>query len=396
MLSPKQSSRHSTLTKLKRISQKVFNCRQLRCSAKSPFFSVVSFAIIFLIIYTDSIVSNLSMQTDDPRTHQILEHNHQTQIPEKQIESMSPLPSMQENIDDIADEIHDPLIPPENATKEERLGWFRRKLPELDVLNSDNLTKQFHGRVLEFLNNGCSSQFYMIWLSPANSFGKRDFLAMDTLFKSNPQGCLMIISKSMDSGRGYRILKPLLDKGFKILAITPDLPFLSGRKDPGRIPLSQNLANLIRLTMLYKYGGIYLDTDLVILEDFSGLRNAVGAQSVGEDSKQWTRLNGAVMIFDLNHPILIDFLEEFSTTFNGNKWVGSTPGYNLTILPPKAFYPVDWNRIHRLFKKPQKRSESRAVEITLNELNDRETYAGSVMARLMSEHCVICQDIYTS
>ncbi|XP_068340605.1 uncharacterized protein [Pyrus communis] len=379
------------------------------------------------------------MQTDYPRTHQILEHNHQTQIPEEQIESMSPLPSMQANIDDIADEIHDPLIPPENATKEERLGWFRRKLPELDVLNSDNLTKQFHGRVLEFLNNGCSSQFYMIWLSPANSFGKRDFLAMDTLFKSNPQGCLMIISKSMDSGRGYRILKPLLDKGFKILAITPDLPFLvkntpaeswleelkSGRKDPGRIPLSQNLANLIRLTMLYKYGGIYLDTDLVILKDFSGLRNAVGAQSVGEDSKQWTRLNGAVMIFDINHPILIDFLEEFATTFNGNKWghngpylvsrvierVGSTPGYNLTILPPKAFYPVDWNRIHRLFKKPQKRSESRAVEITLNELNDREIYAvhlwnkrsrefaiqeGSVMARLMSEHCVICQDIYTS
>ncbi|KAM2687398.1 hypothetical protein FF1_009858 [Malus domestica] len=116
--------------------------------------------------------------------------------------------------------------------------------------------------------------------------------------------------------------------------------------------------------MLYKYGGIYLDIDLVILKDFSSLRNAVGAQSVGKDSKQWTRLNGAVMIFDINHPILVDFLEEFATTFNGNKWghngpylvsrvierVGSTPGYNLTILPPKAFYPVDWNRSQERWK----------------------------------------------
>ncbi|KAB2621966.1 lactosylceramide 4-alpha-galactosyltransferase-like [Pyrus ussuriensis x Pyrus communis] len=413
--------------------------RLLSRTAKSSIFSTVSFAAIFFIIYADSVISNLSMQRVVPSNHEILDHDHQTQIPEEQIKSTSQLPNMQANIDNIEDEIHDRLVPPENASQEERLGWFRRKLPELEILHSDNLTKQFHGRVLEFLDTGCSSKFYMIWLSPAKSFGKREFLALDTLFKSNPQGCLVIVSKSMDSERGYRILKPLLDRGFKILAITPDLPFLvkdtpseswleelkSGGKDPGYIPLPQNLANLIRLAMLYKYGGIYLDTDFVILKDFSGLRNAVGAQSIDKNSKQWTTLNNAVMIFDVNHPILVNFLAEFAKTFNGNKWghngpylvsrviesVGNTPGYNLTILPPKAFYAVDWVRIHRLFRKPKKRSDSRAAKIILNELNDGETYAlhlwnkrsrklvieeGSVMARLISEHCVICQDIYTS
>ncbi|CAB4284715.1 unnamed protein product [Prunus armeniaca] len=97
------------------------------------------------------------------------------------------------------------------------------KLPELQILNSN---KQFHGRVLEFLNHGCSVQFYMIWFSPAIKFGKREFVAMDSLFKFNPKRCLMILSKSMDSGSGYRILKPLLDRGFKVIALTPDLPFL--------------------------------------------------------------------------------------------------------------------------------------------------------------------------
>ncbi|PRQ42984.1 putative lactosylceramide 4-alpha-galactosyltransferase [Rosa chinensis] len=421
---------------MKRISQKVLDYRLLRRTVESPVFTTLAFAAIFFFIYADTIVSNLPMPPAFlSSSHEHHLDDHQT----TETESVRKL-AIQEKIDEFANaEPLDPLIPPDNVTKEERLVWFRRKLPELEILKSNNFTQKFHSRVLEFLNNGCSSQFYMIWLSPAKSFGKREFLAMDTLFKSHPKGCLMIISKSMDSGLGYRILKPLLDREFKILAITPDLPFLvkntpaeswldemkSGRRDPGHIPLSQNLSNLIRLAILYKYGGVYLDTDFIILKDFSGLRNAVGAQSIDSESKNWTRLNGAVMIFDIQHPLLRDFLYEFASTFNGNKWghngpylvsrvikkVGSTPGYNLTVLPPEAFYPVDWNRIWRLYRKPKKDLESRWVERILNELNEGETYAvhlwnkrsralaieeGSVMARLISEHCVICQDIYSS
>lgn len=188
----------------------------------------------------------------------------------------------------------------------------------------------------------------------------------------------MILSRTMDSKRGYRTIKPFLDRGFKVSVISPDLPFLfkgtpaeewlqdmkSGDRDPGNIPLSQNLCNLIRLAMLYKYGGVYMDADMIILKDFTHFRNAVGAESVDSATKKWTRLNGAVMIFYIHHPIMVDFMEEFASTFDGNRWryngpylvsrviesVGSTPGYNLMILPPKAFFPVDWVRIGGLFK----------------------------------------------
>lgn len=230
-----------------------------------------------------------------------------------------------------------------------------------------------------------------------------------------------------------------MDRGFKVLAITPDVPFLvkntpaegwledlkSGRKDPGYIPLFNNLSNLVRLAMLYKYGGVYLDTDFIILKDISGLRNAVGAQSMDSSTRAWTRLNGAAMIFDINHPILLDFLHEFATTFNGNKWgfngpylvsrvierVGNTPGYNITVLPPKSFYAVDWNGINRLFRKPHTKAESQWVEDVVADLYSEQTYAlhlwnkrskeqkieeGSVMARLILEHCVICEHIYDS
>lgn len=407
---------------------------------KSPIFFTVSFIAIFLFVYADNIASNIF---SDFRNDDVL---NSPQVQKTQRQSQPPL-SVQEklNIDDeleVTENDHDPLIPPENITRQERIVWFRRKLPELEIFQSNDLTRRFHGRVLEFLNHGCAVQFYMVWLPPASSFGKREALAIDSLFKTNPEACLMIISRTMDSKRGYRVLKPFLDRQFRVLAVSPDLPFLvkntpaqtwlqamtSGSRDPGGYtPLSQSLSNLIRLAMLYKYGGVYLDTDFVVLKDFSELRNSVGAQSVDPETKKWTAgLNGAVMVFDMNHPILADFIEEFaSTNFDENKRghkgtflvssvierVGSTPGYNVTVLPPKAFYPVDGTKIRRLFKKPEKGRDARWVESMLNELNDGETYAvhlwrersreleieqGSLVGRLLVDHCVICEDIYSS
>ena len=345
--------------------------------------------------------------------------------------------------------VDDPFIPPENKSREDRIMWFRHKLPDLDILSPKNLsrTRSFSGRVSQFLGRNCTTRFYMTWLTSIKSFGKRQFLTMDSLFKANPESCLVIVSSSLDTVAGHRILKPLVDRGFQILTVAPDLPFLventpaeswleemkSGKKDPGTIPLSQNLSNLIRLLMLYKYGGVYLDTDVLVLRDFSGLRNCVGAQSVNPVSREWTRLNGAVMVFDVDHPLLHEFLEEFAVTFDGSKWGHNGPylisrviermllnykyrsspeslhgDYNFSILPTRAFYPVNWLRINRLMTKPANESEARWDARMLKELNGKETYAlhlwykwskdykieaGSVVARLISDHCLVCYNI---
>ncbi|KAK7294670.1 hypothetical protein RJT34_17560 [Clitoria ternatea] len=92
-----------------------------------------------------------------------------------------------------------------------------------------------------------------------------------------------------------------------------------GKKDPGEIPLFQNLSNLIRLAVLYKYGGVYIDTDFIVLKSLAGLRNCSGAQGVDSGGRHWTRLNNAVLIFDMNHPLLLRFIDEFSLTFDGNE-----------------------------------------------------------------------------
>ncbi|KAG5516082.1 hypothetical protein RHGRI_036956 [Rhododendron griersonianum] len=52
-------------------------------------------------------------------------------------------------------------------------------------------------------------------------------------------------------------------------------------------------SELVRLAALYKYGGLYLDSDILVLRPLSSLNNTVGL----EDLQAGSSLNGAVMSF---------------------------------------------------------------------------------------------------
>ncbi|KVH94817.1 lactosylceramide 4-alpha-galactosyltransferase [Cynara cardunculus var. scolymus] len=394
-------------------------------------------AIIFTYMFnTNTFISNISFNFTTKNIIPLQSHllENQTFIV-NQLKSTStihdPVLIVKEVIVGESDQIQNPLLPPINLTKKQRISWFKNKLPEFDILKSN---KEFEVRAREFLKE-CKVRFFMTWISsPFRVFGEREFLAVDALFKSNPDSCLMILSTTiMDIVYGFRILKPIVDRGFRVQAITPDLNFLfentpakswfvhikNGNRDPGEIPLAQNLSNLIRLVVLYKYGGVYLDTDFIPLKDFSDLQNSIGAQSANP-SGNWTRLNNAVLIFDKNHPLLYKFIEEFALTFNGNKWgfngpylvsrvverESRTSDYsNFSVLPPLAFYPVDWTRIGGLFRRPVNQGHRRWVEKKVVQI--RESSYGvhlwnkqsrsfrieeeSIMARLISDHCVICK-----
>ncbi|PIN16313.1 Alpha-1,4-N-acetylglucosaminyltransferase [Handroanthus impetiginosus] len=203
---------------------------------------------------------------------------------------------------------------------------------------------QFEARVTKFLkpnssNSSCDLQFFMTWISEAGSFGNREFFSVESLFKTHPKSCLIIISNSLDSPKGLQILKPFTKTGFKVTAISPNFNYLfkntpaeswynqlkRGNVNPGDISLGQNLSNLLRLGLLYRFGGIYIDTDILILKSFHNLKNTIGAQALELATGNWSRLNNAVMIFDKGHPLLYKFIQEFALTFDGNKWGHNGP-----------------------------------------------------------------------
>ncbi|CAI9087512.1 OLC1v1021591C1 [Oldenlandia corymbosa var. corymbosa] len=307
------------------------------------------------------------------------------------------------------------------------------------ILGYEGEMKLFSKRVKEFFhpasaNSSCKFRFFMTWISSSKLFGKREISSMESLFKSHPDGCLIIVSNSMDSIGGMEILRPFLDKGFRVSVISPDFNYLfkntvaqawldkltKGNLDPGEISLGQNLSNLLRLGLLYKFGGIYIDTDVLVLKRFHRFRNAIGAQTINLETGNWSRLNNAVMVFDKGHPLLYKFIEEFALTFDGNKWghngpylvsrvvsrISERPGYNFTILPPKAFYPVDWSRIGNLFRAPVNESQSKwmfhklqhiqtqsfAVHLWNKESRKLKIQKGSIIQHIMANCCIFCNN----
>ncbi|KAL4390401.1 hypothetical protein AHAS_Ahas03G0141400 [Arachis hypogaea] len=117
---------------------------------------------------------------------------------------------------------------------------------------------------------------------------------MESMFKSHREACLVIVSKSMDFDTRTQILNPFVEKGFRVTAIAPDFKYIfkgthaeswfqklkEGNVNPNDVFLGQNLSNLLRFALLYKFGGAYIDADVVVLKSFSKLRNTIGAQNL--------------------------------------------------------------------------------------------------------------------
>ncbi|XP_054803780.1 uncharacterized protein At4g19900 [Prosopis cineraria] len=281
-------------------------------------------------------------------------------------------------------------------------------------------------------SSSCKIRFFMTWIASLESFGDIQFSAVESLFKSHPKACLVIVSKSLDSHGGSQILKPFLTNGFRVTAMAPDFDYIfkdthaeswynglkEGNVNPGEISLGQNLSNLLRLALLYKFGGIYMDADVIVLKSFSKLRNTIGAQNFDAKTGKWSRLNNALLIFDKKHPLLSKFIEEFALTFDGNKWghngpylvsrvvsrVSGRPGFNFTVMPPSAFYPVDWRSIARLFQRPRDELQSKWLVKKLRQIN-KDSFAvhlwnkssrklqvekGSIVDRIISSCCILC------
>lgn len=400
------------------IEKRVIDHRRLN---QSSLFTAFAFSFITLIAVTTLVLmSNFSMQPQRDFSEVKIEIKRVIPLPQLPLSSENESKSKQ-----VAMTSPNPNITTVN----------KKILVLIEMFSGDNLSDKFQRKANEFVgDSGCEVNFVMTWISPADLFGKREVLAIESVFKSHPHGCLMILSATMDSPQGYTTLKPFLDRGYKVVSVTPDLPFLlkgttgekwleeirSGKRDPGKISLAQNLSNLMRLAYLYKYGGVYLDTDMILLKSFKGLNNIIGAQTLDPSFTNWTRLNNAVLIFDKNHPLLLKFIEEFARTFNGNVWGYNGPYLvsrvatraaveeeynNFTVMRPSAFYPVNWLEIEKFFKVPKTEKESKWVKVKLLQMQRRsyglhlwnkfsrkfEIEQGSAMWRLVSDHCIICQ-----
>lgn len=176
-------------------------------------------------------------------------------------------------------------------------------------------------------------------------------------------------------------------------------------------------SDLLRYLILWKYGGVYLDTDMYVQQPIpASLNNAMGYQ---DPRRQY--INGAAMIFEAQHVFLKKAIEQVLHVYNDIKnptystdcWscVGplmitdmfKTMGtMGVQLLDSTAFQPVEWENAATCFTEPiSKLSYVNLTKAYAFHLNTKETAAfattkaGTLCDQILHQYCIFCDEIHT-
>lgn len=111
-----------------------------------------------------------------------------------------------------------------------------------------------------------------------------------------------------------------------------------------------HLSDSFRLVLLYRFGGIYLDTDVVSYRSFDGIGVSVGLED------PWV-INNAVMSFTPRHSFVDQLMHNFVLRFRNDVWGWNGPRLltrvwmkhftnvaetDITLAGIDEFYPISW------------------------------------------------------
>ncbi|XP_007909138.1 alpha-1,4-N-acetylglucosaminyltransferase-like [Callorhinchus milii] len=172
------------------------------------------------------------------------------------------------------------------------------------------------------------------------------------------------------------------------------------------------LSDACRIALLWKYGGIYLDTDIISLKPLN-FTNFICSQGN-------SIANNAALGFQNQHQFMWDCMEDFVTNYNGQIWGQQGPGLisrvlkqwcqsdnldklldlqcnGISFLSPRYFYPIafaEWQRFFQPWNKNDIESffpDTKGVHIWnfMNKGQQKRVVAGSgtLIERLFLKYC---------
>nr|XP_043631124.1 uncharacterized protein At4g19900 [Erigeron canadensis] len=301
-----------------------------------------------------------------------------------------------------------------------RWGYFPGVYPRLSF---SNFMDAF------FRKGKCVMRVFMVWNSPPWMFSVRHQRGLESLFFHHRDACVVVFSETIELNYFYSFVKD----GYKIAVAMPNLDELL--KDTPTHEFASvwfewrktkfyptHYSELIRLAALYKYGGIYLDSDVKVLRPLDSLSNMVGV----EDESSASQLNGAVMAFRKHSPFIMECLTEFYASYDdtslrwngadlltrvGSKFFNEENGFKnqmeLKLQPFFAFFPISRKNITRYFTAPATEVERADQDVLYQKILDESLVfhfwnsltsglvpePESLAARLIDQKCIRCSDI---
>ncbi|PWA47500.1 alpha 1,4-glycosyltransferase family protein [Artemisia annua] len=280
-----------------------------------------------------------------------------------------------------------------------------------------------------FRKGKCVMRVFMVWNSPPWMFSVRNQRGLESLLFHHRDACVVVFSETIELNffdgfvkEGYKVAvaMPNLDE---LLKDTPTHEFASVWFEWRKTKFyPTHYSELIRLAALYKYGGIYLDSDVKVMRPLDSLSNMVGLEDESSDSN----LNGAVMAFRKHSPFIMECLMEFYASYDdtslrwngadlltrvGKKFLHEENGVKnqmeLKLQPFFAFFPISRKNITRYFTPPATDTERADQDVLYQKILD-ESLAfhfwnsltssivpepESLVARLIDQHCMHCSDV---
>ncbi|XP_054778814.1 uncharacterized protein At4g19900 isoform X2 [Prosopis cineraria] len=276
----------------------------------------------------------------------------------------------------------------------------------------------------------CDMRVFMVWNSPPWMYSVRHQRGLESLLYHHRDVCVIVFSETIELdffkynfvNDGYKVAvaMPNLDE---LLKDTPTQIFASIWFEWRQINFySTHYSELIRLAALYKYGGIYLDSDIIVLKPISSLNNSVGM----EDHIAGSALNGAVMAFRRHSLFIKECLREFYLTYDDTnlRWNGADlltrvarnflKGRNkyvkqmeLQEQPSYMFFPISSQNITRFFMAPTSGTEKAQQDSLFRKIfHESLTFhfwnsltsalvpePESLVARLINYYCIRCMEL---
>jgi len=184
-----------------------------------------------------------------------------------------------------------------------------------------------------------------------------------------------------------------------------------------------HLTDLLRLVILYRRGGVYLDCDMILLKPLGSMSNAIGLQRSSLFSGPYA-VNGAFLKFEKGDEFLLQCITEFVNTYRRDVWAWNGPGlltrvvrratlktqnetseaservYSLegtefTLYPRDTFYPISRRGRFSCFDENSKKLLGKMVDSYAIHLNGKLT-AGriadehSLCGQALNKFCIIC------
>ena len=237
--------------------------------------------------------------------------------------------------------------------------------------------------------------FLLLWSTDAASFNLRARRCIESIVYHHPKARVLVFSNKLPSST----LQPFSAQGYDVRVIrfrvkqllkgTPAEAWLSRLDEWKRGPYYySHLTDALRLALLFRHGGVYLDTDVILTrplfpwvdpnyfshtyskstppppppEKLRPLRDSatVGLETYAAPRTGLPTLNGAVMVFDLpGSRFLWNCMHEFARNYYADRWSWNGPelltrvqarcehteGATVQVEPPSSFYPLHWEGI---------------------------------------------------